>query len=139
MTTPRDATELFDPDARKPDGTEAFLDKPTKTNDPKALKDKQVSDKVKAFNEENDLRAVLSIDAGVRFVARLIGGPCGWNLPYFHSSNSVMCEIAGRRSIAYQLENWICDIDVSFWEAIRRELEKQRPKPKTSEKLKPSS
>jgi hypothetical protein len=131
---PRNANELFEgPDAEKADGTEQFLDKPHNTADPRSLKRKQLSDKQKELSEENDLRAVLSTPEGVRLIARIIGGPCGWNLPHFHTSNSIMCEIAGRRSIGYQLENWISDVDLQLWFAVRQELEKQRPKPKTSQ------
>lgn len=133
------AEELFDPHGarRKPEG---FLDPRARANDPQALRKKAISDKQRTLNDENDLRTILSTEEGVRFVARLIAGPCGWNLPHFHASNSVMCEVAGRRSIAYQLEQWISDVDVELWFAVRRELEKQRPKPKTSEsKSKPGS
>jgi hypothetical protein len=128
----KDAQELFDPDSVRPDETDAFLDTPTKTNDPVALKKKALSDKQKSLADENDLRELLKTRAGVRFIARLIGGPCGWNMPYFHGSNSVMCEIAGRRSVGFQLEQWISDVDLSLWFAVRRELEILRPKPKTS-------
>lgn len=137
MSTPRDAQELFDPEAHKPDATDAFLDTPVKTNDPKALRAKALSDKQKELREEGDLREVLATKAGVRLIARIIGGPCGWNLPYFHPSNSWMSEIAGRRSVGYQLEQWISDADLTLWFAVRRELEVMRPKPKTTaEKLK---
>jgi hypothetical protein len=132
------AEELFSPD-KKPDGTEKFLDRPQRSNDRVQLKEKAISDKQKALQDENDLRAVLLMPEGVRFIAKIIAGPCGWNLPYFHPSNSVMCEVAGRRSIAYQLEQWICDVDLSLWNAVRAELEKSRPKPKTSEKPKRGS
>jgi hypothetical protein len=127
------AEELFDPDARRPDGTEAFLDAPQNASDSKALKAKAISDKSKALKEENDIRAVLSTPAGIRFISRLIGA-CGWNVPHFSQNNSVMCEIAGRRSIAWQLEQWISDTDLSLWFAVRRELELTRVKPKTSER-----
>lgn len=134
MHDPRNAEELFDPDSAKPDNADAILDAPNKTNDPKALKKKALDDKSKELRDENDVRWVLSDPRGVRFIARLIGGPCGWNQPYFHPSNSQMCEIAGRRSIAYQLEELISNADLSLWFAVRAELEKLRPKPRTSEK-----
>lgn len=134
MTAPKNAEELFDPDASKPDPAEHILDTPPKSNDSKDLRKRAISQKTRDLNEEGDLRAVLSTDSGVRFLARLIGGPCGWNQPYYHPSNSTMCEVAGRRSIAYQLEQWISDADLDLWFAVRRELEKTRPKPKTSEK-----
>lgn len=133
MNTPRTAEELFDPNAQRPDGTEAFLDKPQNAADAPALKDKALKDKSRALKLENDIREVLAMPGGVRFVARVIEA-CGWNTPYFAPSNSVMCEVAGRRSIAYQLEQWICDADLKLWFAVRTELESIRPKPKTSEK-----
>jgi hypothetical protein len=125
---PRTAEDLFDPEKPK---DPSFLEVPQKSADPKALREKAVSDKKKEISDRNDLLAVLSLPEGVRFLARLIGGPCGWNLPYFHGSNSVMCEVAGRRSIGFQLEQWIADVDLAHWFAVRTELEKNR-KPKSS-------
>ena len=135
MNSPRSAEELTaDPQEEgKPDSTAAFLDKPQNAADAPALRERAISDKSKALKLENDVRAVLATPAGVRFVARLVE-VCGWSTPYFHPSNSVMCEIAGRRSIAYQLEQWISDVDLNLWFAVRKELEQIRPKPKTSEK-----
>lgn len=133
MNSPRDAEELFNPETSRPDGTEIFLDKPVNASDVPALKQKALNDKQRALKEENDLRAVLATPEGVRFVARLITA-CGWNTPHFHTSNSVMCEVAGRRSIAWQVEQWISDTELSLWFAVRRELETVRPKPKTSER-----
>lgn len=132
---PRSAEELFDPDAQQSDGTERIVDGPVRTADVRALKRKELSDKVAEFTDETDLREVLALPsgAGIRLLARIIGEPCGWNQPYFHPSNSVMSEIAGRRSIAYQLEQWISDADLELWFAVRRELERKRPKPKTSQ------
>lgn len=131
---PRTAEELFDPSSRKPEVLP--IDTPPNSADPKQLRTKAVRDKQKEITDENDLRAVLSTPEGVRLVAKIIAEPCGWNMPYFHPSNSTMCEVAGRRSVAYQLESWICNVDLKFWEPVRRELEKYRPKP---EKKKPGS
>lgn len=128
--TPRNAEELFEPDEGKPHAEDRLIVPPQKTNDPKALRAKAVTDRERALQEENDLRAVLSTAAGVRLMARVIAGPCGWNSPYFNPSNSVMCEIAGRRSIGYQLEQWISDADLKLWFAVRTEMEKVRAKPK---------
>lgn len=129
--SPQTAEELFDPDARKPDGTEVFLDQPVNASDPKQLKARAISDKAKELKEENDIRAVLSTPSGIRFVSRLVNA-CGWNMPYYMPHNGAMCEVAGRRSIAWQLEQWISDTDLSLWFAVRRELELGRVKPKTS-------
>jgi hypothetical protein len=136
MNNVRSAEDLNrDPaDIGKVDPNAAFMDEPVRSNDVAALKKKALADKVKALQEENDLRAVLATTSGVRFMARLIAGPCGWNAPYFHPSNSMMSEIAGRRSIGYQMENWICDVDLSLWFKVRSELEETRIKPKTSER-----
>lgn len=127
---PKSAEDLYgDWDAPKSDGAEAFLDQPVNASNPKQLKAKALSDKQREFKHENDLREVLASAAGVRFVARVIGA-CGWNAPHFHPNNSTMCEVAGRRSIAWQLEQWIADTDLSLWFAVRQELELTRPKPK---------
>lgn len=130
---PRSAEELFEPDSGRPDGTEKFVNKPQNAADLKSLKKKAIDEVAARLKEENDLRAVLGTQEGVRFVARLVLA-CGWNMPHFNPSNSVMSEIAGRRAIAWQLENWISDVDLSLWFAVRQELEASRPKPQTSEK-----
>lgn len=131
--SPRTADDLDRDPQVEPDKTPAFLDAPVNASDPKQLKAKALTDKSRALKEENDVRAVLGTPAGVRFVARLICS-CGWNAPYFMPNNSAMCEVAGRRSIAWQLEQWISDTDLSLWFAVRRELEGSRVKPKTSER-----
>lgn len=128
------AEELYnDPDSNKSDGTEKFLDQPVNASNPVQLKAKALTDKQRDLKQENDIRAVLSSEAGVRFIARMIGA-CGWNAPYFQPNNSAMCETAGRRSIAWQLEQWISDTDLTLWFAVRRELEMSRVKPKTSDR-----
>jgi hypothetical protein len=129
MSSPKDAEELFDPDAGSQQPEDRVLAPPPKTNDPKALRQKALSDKQRDLQDENDLKAVLATPFGIRLLARIIGGPCGWNAPYYHPSNSQMCEIAGRRSIGFQLEQWICDADLKLWFAVRTELEKLRAKP----------
>jgi hypothetical protein len=129
---PKSAEELYnDPTEEKVDPTLAFLETPVNASNPAQLKAKALTDKSRELKWDNDLRAVLSTQEGVRFVARLIGA-CGWNAPHFHPNNSTMCEVAGRRSIAWQLEQWISDTDLTLWFAVRRELEQARVKPKTS-------
>lgn len=131
--SPRSADDLDRDPQVEPEKVPEFLDAPVNASDPKQLKAKALNDKARALKEENDIRAVLATPAGVRLIARLIS-TCGWNAPYFTPNNSTMCEIAGRRSIAWQLEQWISDADLSLWFAVRRELETTRTKPKTSER-----
>lgn len=133
MTDLRSADDLDRDPQAEPEKTPVFLDAPVNASDPKQLKAKAITDKSRALKEENDVRAVLSTPEGVRLIARLIG-MCGWNAPYFSPNNSTMCEIAGRRSIAWQLEQLISDAELSLWFAVRRELELTRVKPKTSER-----
>jgi hypothetical protein len=133
VSTLNDADDLFDPDAKKPDGSEAFLDQPVNASNPKQLKAKALSDKQREFKQENDIRAVLSTEAGVRFVAGIISR-CGWHEPFFHPNNSTMCEVAGRRSIAWQIEQQVKNTDLGLWFSVERELEQSRVKPKTSER-----
>lgn len=130
MSSPRNAEELFNPDAA-PDPDEAITGGRVRTSDVQALQRKAVADTITEITDENDIREVLAIasGAGVRFVARLIE-TCGWNTPHFNPSNSVMSEIAGRRSIAWQVEGWISDADVELWLIVRRTLEVKRQKPK---------
>ena len=131
---PRNAEELFDPEGQQPDDVSALIERPNAA-DTKTLRRKAVSDKAQEFTDEADLRELLALPsgAGVRFLARLLGH-CNWNAEHFHPSNSVMSYAAGRRSICRDLENWVSDADVRLWLEVRLELEKQRPKPKTSEK-----
>ena len=131
---PKSAEDLYDDPAEdKADPTLAFLDTPVNASNPAQLKAKALTDKSRDLKQENDIKAVLSTPEGVRFVSRLIGA-CGWNLPYFQPNNSAMCETAGRRSIAWQIEQWISDTDLSLWFSVRKELEASRVKPKTSER-----
>lgn len=130
---PRDADELTNPDAHKPDETAAFLDPPQKNSDSKTLQSKRVSDKSRELKEEGDLIEVLSSDAGVRFLVRLFER-CGMDLPVFHPSNSVMCEVAGRRQVANDLRDWIKNCGLEYWFRVEHEWEQKRVKPKTSEK-----
>lgn len=132
MTNPRTAEELFDPDGAKEQDVEKVLDR-VNASDPQQVRKSATRAKIREIEGENDLREVLASPAGVRLIARIIEA-CGWATPYFHPSNSVMSEVAGRRSIAWQLENWISDADVELWIAVRRQLESVRPKPKTSER-----
>lgn len=139
MSGVRTAEELFEgPDEKPKDGTEAFLDEPARTSDAPALKKAALKRKSAELQEESDILEVLSTPAAIRLMARIITA-CGWNMPYFNPNNSVMSEVAGRRSIAWQLEQWISDADLSLWFAVRTELEKVRPKPKTSERKKSSA
>lgn len=130
---PRDADELSDPDAHKEDETAAFLDRPQKNSDPRALQTKRVSDKSRDLKEEADLIEVLSTEGGVRFICRLFER-CGLDLPVYHPSNSVMCEVAGRRQVANDLRDWIKNCGLPFWFRIEEEWEQKRAKPKTSER-----
>lgn len=131
--SPRSADDLDRDPQAEPEKVPEFLDAPVNASNPLQLKAKALNDKARALKEENDIRAVLTTPAGVRFIARLIL-TCGWNAPYFTPNNSTMSEIAGRRSIAWQVEQWISDADLSLWFAVRRELETTRVKPKTSER-----
>ncbi len=132
MAEARSAEDLTrDPQAEdKPDAANRLTERPRKTNDPKALKKQALDDKAKQLQEEADLRWVLSLANGVRFIARVMG-ICGADESAFHPSNSVMCEIAGRRSIARQIKNWCRDADFELWVKVDREIEAGRAKATT--------
>lgn len=133
MSTPRNAEDLArDPDEiGKPDPTDAFLDVPASTTDPRALRQKGISDKITELKLENALRAIIVSPGGAMFLAHVIFRICGSDSPYFHTSNSIMSEVAGRRSVGWQLQSMIRDIDYELWVTVDREIEKLRPKPKT--------
>lgn len=134
--SPRSADDLFDPD--KEDihpHAEKYLDTPQRSADPKALKQKAIDDKTRDLQDENDLRVVLETAEGVRFIVRLLLA-CGIDQPVFQANNSLMCEVAGRRSIANQVRDWVKNVGLPEWFKVELEFENHRPKPKTSEKLK---
>ena len=125
----RSAEDLYsDPD--RPETLPAFLEKPQRSNDPKALKAKAIDDKGKALKQENDVREVLASQAGIRFVARLLGEICFLDVSAFHPNNSTMCNIAGRRQVGQVLKEIIRDVDFDLWVEVDRELEAIRMKPK---------
>lgn len=133
MSHPRNAEDLArDPnEIGKPDPTDAFLDVPSSTTDPKALRQKGVSDKIEELKLENAVRAMIATPGGPMFLAHIIFRICGNDSPYFHTSNSIMSEVAGRRSVGWQLQSMIRDIDYELWAIVDREIEKLRPRPKT--------
>lgn len=134
---PRTAEELFNPESVETDNLDTLLDRSNAADAPR-LKRKAAADKTKELDDEADLREVLSIPGGVRFLARLLEH-CHWGQEHFHPSNSVMCYAAGRRSLCRDLENWISDADLELWLRVRRQLELKRPKPKTSQKRQPAT
>lgn len=109
----------------------AFLDETRSTNDPKKLKKQATDDKAKRIRQENDVRAILATEAGVRFMARLLGEICFIDAPAFHPNNGTMCNIAGRRQVGQAVKDLIRDCDFELWVKVDRELEAGRPKPKT--------
>lgn len=133
MSTPKDAEELYrsPEDVAAPDPTAAFLDKPVKTNDPKALKDKAVSDKVLELRIENAIRGLLATDGGADLMAHIIGHMCGCHFPGFSANPHIRDEMFGRRSIGWQLEQMIRDIDFDLWVRVDRALEQRRQRPKS--------
>jgi hypothetical protein len=130
---PRNADELFDPEGSQPDPVDRILDQPPRTNDPRALKQRAISQKARDLTEENDLRAIVATPEGRRFIVRLLMR-CGIDQPVYHPSNSTMCEIAGRRQIANDLRDWVKNCGLEQWFAVEQEFEQYRPKPKTSER-----
>lgn len=129
MSAPRDAEELFDPDAKASSDADRINGPPPKANNPQDLKAKGITDRQREIQDGNDLTAVLSAPSGVRFVVRLLMR-CGIDQPNFHASNSMMCEIAGRRQIANDLRDWVKNCGLDEWFKIEREFENYRPKPK---------
>lgn len=130
MSVPRDAQDLtVDLQDKRPDEPQ-FLDAPVKNNDPVAQRKKAIDDKARALREENDLREVLSSQAGVRFVAKVLTEYCAIDEFAFHPNNSTMCNIAGRRQVAQQIKSLIRDADFELWVQVDREIESRRPRQK---------
>lgn len=132
MSDLRDADDLTRDPQEERAAELPFLDPIVKSNDPKALKKKAIDDKSKALKQENDLREILSTQAGVRFVARVLGDLCYIDVTPFHTNTTTMANIAGRRQIGLELKTLIRDVDFDLWVKVDRELEAARPKPKTS-------
>lgn len=107
-----------------------FLERPQKTNDPKALKQKGIDDKARAIKQENDLREVLSTPAGIRFMARLLGEICHIDDSEFHPTSSIKDNIIGRRQVGHIVKDLIRDFDWAIWTKVDHELNEMRPKPK---------
>lgn len=129
--TDRSAEDLDRDPQSAPDKLPPFLEKPTKTNDPQSLKRKAIDDKGKELKQQNDIREFLSTQAGVRFIARLLGEICYLDTSAFHPNNSTMCNIAGRRQVGQTVKELIRDVDFDLWVTVDREIETNRPKPKT--------
>jgi hypothetical protein len=130
----RDADDLTRDPQEERKSESAFLDPIVKSNDPKALKKKATDDKAKSLRQENDVRDLLGTQAGIRFIARLLGEICYIDEPAFNPNNSLMSNIAGRRQVGQQVKTLIRDVDFELWVKVDRELETARPKPKTSQK-----
>ncbi len=126
----RSADDLYTDPQAEPEKPLPFLERPSKTNDPKALKAKAIDDKAKALRQENDIRAILATEAGVRFMARLLGEICFIDATPFNPNSMTMANIAGRRQVAMMVKDLIRDCDWDLWVKVDREIEAQRPKPK---------
>jgi hypothetical protein len=126
----RSADDLYKDPQAEPEVLPAFLREPPKTNDPKELKRKATDDKARELKQQNDIRAILTTEAGVRFMARLLGEICFIDAPAFHPNNSTMSNIAGRRQVGQTVKDIIRDTDFNLWVKVDRELEEQRPKMK---------
>jgi hypothetical protein len=129
MSDTRSADDLTRDPQEEPERIPTFLEQSRKTNDPKALKKQATDDKGKQIRQENDLRAILTTEAGVRFVARLLSEICFIDAPAFHPNNSTMCNVAGRRQVGQVVKEIIRDCDFDLWVKVDRELESLRPKP----------
>lgn len=130
MVETRSADDLTKDPQEEVEKPLSFLERPQKTNDPKALKQKGIDDKAKQLKEQNDIRAILTTEPGVRFMARLLGEICFIDASAFHSNNSTMCNIAGRRQVGQSVKELIRDCDFELWVKVDREIEAMRPRPK---------
>lgn len=126
----RSADDLYRDPQEEPAPVPAFLKEPPKTNDPKQLRIKATDDKAREIKQQNDIRAILATEAGVRFIARLLGEICYIDQPVFHPNNSTMCNVAGRRQVGQTVKDLIRDTDFNLWVKVDRELEERRAKPK---------
>ncbi len=77
---------------------------------------------------------MLSTEGGVRFVARILTEFCVIDAPAFHPNNSTMCNIAGRRQVGQQIKELIRNAEFDLWVKVDRQIERERPKPKSSER-----
>jgi hypothetical protein len=126
MRDVRSAEDLTEDPQVKPTDPPPFIDVPVKTNDPKALKRKQIDDKAKALKDEADLREILATQGGVRFLARLLGELCYLDFTVFHSNSMTMANIAGRRQIGLEIKELIRECDFDLWVKVDREMAGRR-------------
>jgi hypothetical protein len=130
MSDIRSAEDLQRDPQEEPEKPLPFLDRPVKTNDPKALKSKAIDDKARTLKHEGDLRSILSTEAGVRFMARLLGEICCIDQSEFHPTSSVKDNIIGRRQVGHVVKDLIRDCDWGLWSKVDFALNEMRAKPK---------
>jgi hypothetical protein len=85
------------------------MDEPVNAGDAKSLKKKANKDLIAQLADENDLRAILALPEGRRFLVRLFS-ICGYDENFLNPNNMLMCATAGRRMIASQVRDWIREI-----------------------------
>ena len=100
-----------------------------RTNDPRAQREKAIDDRQRTLRIENDYLAVLALPAGQRLIAHIMNDLCAHDAPYFNPSNSVMCNVAGRRQVGWLIEQEVRNISFELWTGVDAELEALRVKP----------
>jgi len=121
---PQTAEELTDPEGAREQLPPVF-EQPSSVSNIKQIKRRTAELKSKELQEQNDLSAIVSTEAGLRFVVRLLE-MCGHGEEQFATEPHFLAQIAGRRSIGIQIERAIKEADLELWLAVERVREARR-------------
>lgn len=81
----------------------AELDEPVSSSDPKQVKERAQKIKDKDKQEVEDLKAILALPHGQRFIRQLLSD-CGEHRSSFHTNNAVMAFNEGTRNVGLKLK-----------------------------------
>lgn len=88
--------------------------------DPSQVRERGRKDKREIEKAQDDLRAVLALPQGRRFLWRLLA-TCGTNKSSFHPSGQVFAHNEGRRSVGVEVMVDIIEADPQAWIGMQQE------------------
>ena len=89
--------------------------------DPKQVREKGLKEKRADQQQDDDLRTLLELPAGRRFLARLIFDDCALLETSYHSSGQLFAHNEGRRGVGSQLQGEIMKASLEGWCTLLRE------------------
>ena len=85
------------------------------------LKDADEKIQLRREQELNDLRVVLGLKEGRRFLYRLINKICHVDAEDFHASGSIMCRLNGERNIGRIVKSDAIEADFDRFQLLEKE------------------